>query len=1089
MKKIVFSFSLLILTIFSFSNVTLANSIKKTNQAKVTVNNLGPSGVTVGGENLITYTFDVRYNGVKFKGYCLDISYNASRNYSYTCSPDNSSSAKAIAYIFEHPTNDILDSLAIRMIAVLENGNKSAKGKELYLVRWLQVKTGLYPASRFTPDELRITGDSLLEAAFSKAQEAISYAKSASSLKNSFEFTNKQESGKQVTYTVKSKQKLKKNQVAFTCEGCNVVDYSWEDGGTQGKITIEDTKDDCSYIINAYYPGSQVIACDCGPDCQRIAISAASAGDEEVDTTGTPTQYFADTLEKADYCKDSTVCPGSVPEPVANVNNCCESDTVSTVKEPTLNELFCRSNDLQVDYFNDIAGNQKYVEYNSELTGEDEKYCKMYCTEDLFTQIPGALTAINGKYFQLASYSIALSDGTVTVSNTQTAPYVNSKKRCRIKVQYDAWLKDYQSEVDNSINQFNSYQENSANYEMYQDAVDQKKTINLSDVYVHCSADEGKTDNYDKGSYSYDDFTFKTSEKYRYRNVKIKNDTRSIYKSEEVIDNGMKETSHREKSYWSGDLSSVISSIETKKAKNGTKAGSKKCGTDPITNATKYCDYNWSCTASADAEKLLTLKDELEDVETTRTNYKNAREGAKESYNASVNKIKELQKTLTRCDYYFNKNAKFDGENNVTYGGTSGSTDLYNLTTTMSTFKYTQVYQDDYGNPKEAQVSVQYNQNCSIKLDEEVGGNHVFANSEQAGSGNYSSIYSKSGNIEDMIVFGKELGGALEYSHKDPQLTSTTYYKKFLAEQKYEANKLFWHDGKYTAECTWERANVDKYTVDSDGSVIETSPNDPDSPIYRLVPRGEVYNYKSDLINYTDHSYLFTYSTSYDGHFETYWNLRGFGENGEFDTYFENGGQTCAAQNPADSELLTCKLNAFHGGSFYGCCCGDGNGVTYKTDSCESYDDKAVLYDFKIIDPAKVFPASTDGYAENWKTETGKSVQEAIEALGANLNTYSPKALSYSFRLTPNDMKQIKQYNASLNGYGGYTDNNLECDCSAGQGDKDNGKSCVQCKSRFLTNLANGKILSGSELSNVWNRKDKTIQQVRDSDVKWAVNK
>ena len=250
-----------------------------------------------------------------------------------------------------------------------------------------------------------------------------------------------------------------------------------------------------------------------------------------------------------------------------------------------------------------------------------------------------------------------------------------------------------------------------------------------------------------------------------------------------------------------------------------------------------------------------------------------------------------------------------------------------------------------------------------------------------------------------------------------------------------------------------------------------------------------VYNYKSDLINYTDHSYLFTYSTSYDGHFETYWNLRGFGENGKFDTYFENGGQTCAAQNPADSELLTCKLNAFHGGSFYGCCCGDGNGVTYKTDSCESYDDKAVLYDFKIIDPAKVFPASTDGYAENWKTETGKSVQEAIETLGANLNTYSPKALSYSFRLTPNDMKQIKQYNASLNGYGGYTDNNLECDCSAGQGDKDNGKSCVQCKSRFLTNLANGKILSGSELSNVWNRKDKTIQQVRDSDVKWAVNK
>ena len=1088
MKKIVFSVSLLILTIFSFSNGTLADSIKKTNQAKVVVNNLGPSGVTVGGENLITYTFDVRYNGVKFKGYCLDISYNASKNYSYTCSPDNSRSAKAIAYIFEHPTNDTLDSLAIRMIAVLENGNKSAKGKELYLVRWLQIKTGLYSASRFTPDELRITGDSLLEAAFSKAQEAISYAKSASSLKNSFEFTNKQESGKQVTYTVKSKQKLKKNQVAFTCEGCNVVDYSWEDGGTQGKITIEDTKDDCSYVINAYYPGSQVIACDCGPDCQRIAISAASAGDEEVDTTGTPTQYFADTLEKADYCKEANKCSEPVPEPVANVNNCCESDMVSTVKEPTLNELFCRNEDLQVDYFNDKPGNQKYIEYNSELTGEDEKYCKMYCTEDLFAQIPGALTATNGKYFKLATYSIKLNDGTVTVGD-QEAPYVNSKKRCRIKVQYDAWLKDYQAEVDNEIEQFNIYQENSAGYELYQDAVDQKKTINLSDVSVKCSAEEGKTDDYDVGPYSYDDFTFKINEKYRYRKVKIKGELRNTYKSEEVIDNGMDEKTHREKSYWADTLEDVIKAIQKQQEKNGKVAGKVKDGTIPGTDVPKYRYYYWSCTTSSDAEKLLSLASEIENVEKVRTEFKNTREAAKESYNASVKKIKELQKTLTRCDYYFNKNSKFDGENNVTYGGTSGTTDLYNVITTMSTFKYTQVYQDDYGNPKEAQVSVLYEQNCQKRLDEELSDGHVFANSEQQGSGNYSTIYSKSGNIEDMIVFGKELGGELEYSHKDASLPLTTYYKKFLAEQKYEANKLFWHDGKYISECTWKRANVDKYTIDSDGSVIETDPNDPDSPIYRLVPRGETYNYESKLINYTDHSYLFTYSTSYDGKFETYWNLHGMGENGKFDTYFEKGGTTCAAQNPGDAELFTCVLKGFHGGSFYGCCCGDGNGVTYKTDSCESYDDKAVLYDFKIIDPAKVFPASTDGYADNWKTETGRAAQKAIEELGANLNTYSPKELSYSFRLTPNDMKQIKQYNAALNGYGGYTDNNLECDCSAGQGDKDNGKSCVQCKCRFLTNLADGKILTGSDLSNVWNRSDKTLQQVRDSNIKWAVNK
>ena len=89
-------------------------------------------------------------------------------------------------------------------------------------------------------------------------------------------------------------------------------------------------------------------------------------------------------------------------------------------------------------------------------------------------------------------------------------------------------------------------------------------------------------------------------------------------------------------------------------------------------------------------------------------------------------------------------------------------------------------------------------------------------------------------------------------------------------------------------------------------------------------------------------------------------------------------------------------------------------------------------------------------------------------------------------------MKQIKKYNSLMNGYGGYTDNDLSCSCEEGQGsgNKDNGKSCVKCTSNFLDNIANGKILNDETLQGGWNRTDKTLQQVRSSDnVKWAVNK
>lgn len=1082
MKKYINSLLIIILSLFCCINIVNADDvIKKSNQATVTFNGHTSTGITLGssGESLLHYNFDVHYNGLNFRGYCLDISYKASSKFNYTCTPDNSDTGRALAYIFEHPSgNEIVDALAMRFVAIRNGYNKSAMGKGLYIVRWLQIKTNYPGAEKFSSADLPHGNDALMEQAFALSETALASI-SSGSIKNSLDFKKVSTNGNRVTYTVTARQELKKEQIDFKCEGCEIKEKTWE--GKTGKLVIEDTKDDCNYVINAYYPASQIITCDCGVECQQIVVAASSTNSDKIDTSGAPTQYYADSITEGDYFTNTcggqnNKCSEEIPEVQANVNNCCEDSTTSTIVEPSLNDLFCRDNELNVDYYALKPGAQQYLYYDTDLNTD---YCKMYCTERIETEIPGALTATNGKYFQLTQTSY----GTYS-------PYVKSTKRCRIRVEYDKWINDYQEQVNTAIEQYNLYNENAAYHELYNDA--EKTSHQIEDVNVYCSAKSQTTSYMENGvsisfsspgssdsyysmanrSFKYDKYTFK-KDNYYYRKTKIDNDLRRKYESEKILDEGKLYNANDPKkdySYWSDSLLTTISQIN--EAVNSKRQGD--CRTQA---GHTICDV-YECKASNGATAVVQLGEKAENVPQLIQNYKANAENAKNSYQAAVNKMKELQDDLTKCDKYFTPEST---------SSTSSAEHMYNVPTSLSNFKYTQVYQDEKGNPKQAQVTIGFAGNCNITGPfADANGVDTFASS--GGSNNYST--NPYGRIfELMSVF--DSSKTLSYNHEDKTLTSNKYHEKFTLSEPYKADKMFWHDGRYQAECSWERTDVDSYTVDNDGSVTSEKPGDGNN--YRLVPRGEVYNYLQSTTNYTEHEFVFSFSTSYDGHFETYWNLRGLGENGKFDKYFEEGSGTCASENPADSELLTCRLHGFHGGSFYGCCCGDDGYTTNSTVSCDSYGDKAVLYDFKIIDPANVFPAATNGYATNWTdTETGKAAKKAIEELGKDLSTYSPDTLSYSFRLTPNDMKQIKEYNTRLNSYGGYTDNDLTCDCSQGQGDgnKDNNKSCVQCKSNFLNNIAEGKILEGKTLTGGWNRSDKTINEVRSSDkIKWAVNK
>lgn len=1065
-KKTLLFILLIILSCGTYS--VKADRIERKSSATVKIRReLDHTGIFIGTsttDEMPLNVFDVNFNGGTYFGYCLDYAYRASSTMSYTCNPDTSRAASALAYAYEHRTGDnLVDALTMRFIAIrLDKSQRyDGHGKSQNVLVWLTLRMNPDPALHAQwPPSTSLTGnETLLNQAYEKSTEAIDNTGDGNSLEtpsNSLTLTNKRVNGKEVTYTVKASNPIDKSQLAFTCTGCNIknnIQDTWN--GTEGTLIVEDTENDCNFSINAYYPGSGAYTCTTsGSGTQQIEIFVgAGSTSGAINTSGAPTQKIDDSISEGPYYEGvcgPTGC-GTIPADEVEVNNCCEDSTTSKVSEPILNDLFCRDDDLKVDYYKLKSGINEYLQTNTDL---DSNYCQMYCTERTQVDIPGALTATNGKYFQLAQNSVS---GTY-------APHTQSTKRCRIRVEYDKWLTDYRRQVDASVDAYNEYQKNKAYEASYRKAASEETEENkkTETVTVRCVKEDscseyipgtqvckpGKTI---RGYTASDSFDL-----HYYEHNFISHNYERIARNSSLSAENIRHV---------GNFSTNIS-----KTYRILDYGSVQ---DAVGNFIRdHSDA--SCSVSSDMYNAAGNAENsglyFDDVTADANNYKSAADGNNSAYTAAIGQIQTLQKTLTRCDKYFTDDS---------VSSTNSAEQMYNLPTSLSSFKYTQIYQDDYGNPKQTQVTVGFEGSCQYTRETDVSTPDTFAVSGTGG--NYSTTYGA--GFASMKVLGKNL----YYSNT----TSSSFFTNFVTDEIYAADKMFWHDGRYTATCDWNRTDVDKYTVGTDGKVVTTNPSTDDSA-YRLVPRGEVYNYKSSLVNYSEHEFVFSYSSSYDGKFETYWDLKGLGENSKFDKYFEDGAGTCANQNPGDTSLLTCSLSSFHGGSFYGCCCGDSNGTTYSTTTCDPYDDKAVKYEFKIVDPAKMFPANTDGYADNWKTTLGNTAREAIEELGKNLSTYSPKTLSYSFVLTPSDMKQIKKYNSILNSYGGYTDSDLTCDCSEVQGDgnKDNGKSCTKCTSSFLDNLASGKILKDQTLIGGWNRSDKSIAEVRKSgNVIWAVNK
>lgn len=975
-------------------------------------------------------SYTVTYGGKAYEAYCLDPDLSGPKN--VTCSPYDADPGMVWLLQQLKGKSSDLKLLAFRMYGIYKDLTKNANGTDKKLspvkqaiIRYLQVKDGnqeVISAYGNNPSAFLFGNDSLINEAFNLANQARLMSNGLEATTGgSITVGQKTVNGLNATYPLTSMAEIKPEYIDFECENCTILDKQWN--GTTGSITVAANECGKEYKLIIVYKSSETSAYMCSNgqiNTQTIYMVIEDTEDGEVKIP------YPDKLscEAEDCCTEDPIEPGWIG---GNVNNCCEDGGTSEAHEYDLDKLFCKDKDLQVDYYSPKCKTDYYVQ---EDTGLNEKYCKMYCTERVSVEIPGPITATSGRYFQLT-----------TTSHGTKSPYIEGFKRCRIRVQYDIWEKDYNEVVKKEIDNYNNFQYNSTQHLIYEAAApnvqDIKGSVNLS---VSCETIEYKRDTDTNGdgiindsdapqarrtcskknsatyNYSYKLYTFPITKK-SYHTVKLNETKVNNYSEYELLFNKTIEVTHDK--YSTYDLAKEINNANSK-------LNSLSCGCDTVTSR---------------------KRDELphegkgypnEDVPAVRDEWKGKADASNDAYNAAAREAKQLEEDIDKCDNYFTDYEGADAERN------------YSFDTSME-FSYTQVYMD---NDRGLQMDEQY-----IHFEDEPGCVISGPTPGPDGADNlagkrYSSIYSKSGNIEKLVDFGEK---TLQYEE------SATGYQKYRDTQ-YDADKLFTHDAKYHAECSWNEGENIYYTLSPNGLVSEGT----------------------DFINFTEHGQEYRlHLSTLDGTYETHWQLIGLGSKdkssgkGKFDDFFANQGQTCANESPSTTSMLTCKIHVEYEIVLTGYCNGsNGTDTTVNVADCDPYKEGYNLFSFKVVDPANLFPNgySTDagevGY--NWSsTDAGQKALKEIQEIGKADMTFHRDYLTYSFELSPTDMGHIKNYNAQANASGGYSDFNMNCNCS--------GNACINCKSIFVSELANGNVTYDGQGHSVtgWSNQQATLDGIR----------
>lgn len=981
----------------------------------------------------VYYPLNITMNEKKYRAFCVDPGLTFSQtNNAYTCSPFYDT---GLSWLFSKygSVNEISLSAAIRFYGAtrgwITNNKIDGVSVKAAFVRYVQTRylINLYPDNQYYQDTLKNMGvgeDYFKGEDYKYIDEGYNLFVQAMDIcfKNECNLENKSNpnstnstmnfqkvsvSGTNVTYSVTSTQNIPKSSLTFGCTGanCRVVNQSWN--GRSGSITVS-VDCDKEYNLTATFPGaggSGIYACSTNVYGEQDVYMYVP-NDNTISFPGTPI------LCGGECCTEKPITPGAI---AGDINNCCTDNTKSEAHEYDLDDLFCYSNDLKVDHYTPKCGTEYYVDEN---TGLNSKYCKMYCTERVSVEIPGAITATSGRYFKLNETSYGTK-----------SPYIEGYRRCRVRVEYDEWEKDYKAQVQKQVNAYNEFQKNEAKRLVYEEA--KQNAVTVSDtMHVYCLAQcteevNGQVANVME---EIDEDVTVTYKKYRFGNSKswygVKLNGTSIvnagvlgtagsYNGREVVSNISMDKATYDK-YFSYD-----GKVYT--AKNGP----------------SKCSATMECTITGKRTNAYSYA--VEDVEGLASYYASLASQAQSQYTAATNAALALEKDLDKCDNYFGSSQHHAVSGN--YKGSNAS-ENYDFNAAVK-FYYTQVYLNEEGKSVLDQQNIKFKDLPGCVVEGPILGP------------DYTDGLS-----------GKKYGvsGTSKKSLRDFRNATLSYqtgngYTNYL-DTTYKADPVYTHDAKYKVTCSWDEDEKNKYLT--------------------LVPNGSVSEQTSE-INYTEHDREYRlHLTTFDGTYETHWKLSGLGTNGRFDSYFLNNGKTtCAGESPADTSMLTCKLHVEYEVILTGYCNGSyGTDTTVNPDDCDKYEEKMGLFNFRVVDPSNIFPGGTtqDGkeFAYNWvKEEKGLAVKAEIEKRGAEDMTYAPENLTYSFTLTPSDMKHIKNYNQERISYGGYSDFRLNCTC---------GDACTKCKSQFIEDLSKGYVKYDSSNHTVtgWTG-TKTLTQVRSS--------
>jgi hypothetical protein len=1103
--------------------------------------------ITTGGtSSYYDSNMDITFNGKNYTAHCLDPGLPRPQG-DLTCKPINRNPAVAALGEMTAGGDDAVATLAYRIWATVNertNQDKTQLGFKQTVEAYSKImsddeeaktlygeKFGLCSGSECASTDKQTIANKIFGENVELFQKAWSVAMAANDL-GQYEYDKYEDtqgrvsvgSTSQTGQNVKIRLSsggavIKKEDIQVICsKGCSVNDFTWSN--YSGTVDITVTSGDCKYELQFFYPTAGSYECTTNESNTQTLYTHV----DETTTTAAQTykgQISGDTSGTNQLCQNTcctdapTIRPGTI---FGEVNNCC-TKTRSVAEEYKLNDLFCKDEKMDLKWWK-LKCNVEESIYESEIND----FCKMYCTERVQVDLPGAVTASSGRYFVLEKNP---------VGNT-SSPYITGNKRCRVKLDFNYWKDSYNVQITTQVKAFNDFQRHDAARETIDNM--EKSTATRSFTIVcktesddgwrgkdTCTKKEGSKEVEWEESWSLDkdqktiyisgtlyNYEVEYVERYttikqvgpvneeennfynewkiekdktpRLGEIKFPNYTGSCTKGAEMSEQCLWVSEQKPgdedityKTAWGQkvtdydaytELMNKIVTRLTPYISIGYRSwdGNLTIGGGKIYDEDSTCDgenryySEWVCTGLDSLTSASSFPEYQSNVQKfNMRKYINEYmdklpNDAQNLFSAAASTAKKLEEDLDLCTNYFTK---------------TDPNKIYQFNASAQ-FSYSQQYLSEKGELVRDEIPIPFtgSPGCVVSLAST-------GKTAQTEDPQYSKEYSKDPeNEDDKYIKLTDL--------KDTTLDRVDWYSNKSALEPYfdeemKGYKKMTNDGLLQAVCEWEEGN---------------------NRIYTLAQSGVVQKETTNVKNFTIHDRQYQiHLTTLEGKYETFWKVRGLGSNGKFDSFFMNYGKTCAAQygekeSPSSiNSMFTCTLNVEHEVVLTGYC----NGVTNKDGdaNCDPFKEGYELVNFKVVDPSDLFPSvsgsqtpSYEGeeYAHNWvKDPEGIEVLGIIESKGAKDTTYAPQNLSYAFTLTPQDMKHIKNYNETRIPHGGYTDFELKCNCPSNPLPLNSTESCSKCKSTFIENLSNGRVMINGRSEDVtgWANKNENLGSVR----------